>query len=237
MDIQLHKTTPPLIIPSFVINLKRRPDRLALFTQRCPLEDVFLVPGFDAKDYSGELSEDIDFFSRVKCKFPGESAVYISHMRIFHQILENNYAYGLIFEDDVEFCNGFLERYDQILKEVPSDTYILYIGGRFKPFHRMNKFNCSAVSEHIVKHKIHSNLSDQCDTDRTAHAYIISNSGARVLLEYFYSLETITFPFDDLMLNFFLKNNIPVYNSLPLLCHSPIIGDSDIRHPKTTGSN
>ena len=97
----------------------------------------------------------------------------------------------------------------------------------------MNPFNCSVVSDNIVKHRINSKYSDKWDTDRTAHAYIISNSGARLLLEYFYSLETITFPFDDLMLNFFLENDIPVYNSVPLLCHSPIVGDSDIRQSKT----
>jgi len=31
------------------------------------------------------------------------------------------------------------------------------------------------------------------------------------------------------MINNFIKYNIPVYNSVPLLCHSPMDGDSDIR--------
>jgi hypothetical protein len=34
----------------FVINLKRRPDRLETFLQRCPYHDVEIVYGFDGKN-------------------------------------------------------------------------------------------------------------------------------------------------------------------------------------------
>lgn len=219
-------------IPAFVINLERRPDRLALFKKQCPLENVFLVPGFDAKEYSKEPSEDIDFFKKVQCKFPGESAVYVSHIRVMKEIVAQGYPYGLIFEDDAEFCPGFLEKYQQILKEMPTDTKLLYIGGRFTPLYRMKAINSSIVTENIVKHNHHRIKGEGWDIDRTAHAYIVSNEGARLLLDYFNSLKIITKPVDDLMLNYFLEQNISIYNSMPLLCHSPLVGDSDIRHSR-----
>jgi GR25 family glycosyltransferase involved in LPS biosynthesis len=216
-------------MPAFVINLQRRPDRLALFNERCPLKDVSIIPGFDAKNYNGEPPEEIDFFNKVQCRYPGESAVYVSHLRIFKKIVENEYAYGMIFEDDAQFCPRFLEKYQQVLNEIPDDTHILYVGGRFTQDYKMKKRNSSIVSDNIIKHKINGDSIDNYDTDRTAHAYIVSNIGARKLLDYFYSLKVINNPIDDLMLNYFIKNNIPIYNSFPLLCHSPMVGDSDIR--------
>jgi len=218
-------------IPSFVINLKRRPDRLEKFKKRCPLENVRVVQGFDAKDYINEPSEDIEFFKKVRCQFPGESGVFVSHLRIMKKIVEEGHPHGLILEDDAEFCQGFLNKYQQILKEIPSNTNILYIGGRFSQWHRMKDINCSKITENIVMHKL-TREKDPWDTDRTAHAYILSNQGAKILLEYFDSQTTITRPIDDLMLNYFLKENLPIYNSQPLLCHSPLKGDSDIRHSR-----
>jgi GR25 family glycosyltransferase involved in LPS biosynthesis len=219
-------------IPAFVINLQRRPDRLAKFKERCPLESVTLVPGFDAKNYINEAAEEIKFFEKVKCQFPGESAVYVSHLRIMKKIVDQGLPYGLIFEDDAEFCPGFLEKYEQVVKDLPKDTHILYIGGRFNVLHQMKQHNCSIVTENIVKHKSIMKSKDPWDTDRTAHAYILSNQGARVLLEYFNSLSTITRPIDDLMVNYCIEKQIPIYNSQPLLCYSALRGDSDIRHSR-----
>jgi glycosyl transferase family 25 len=219
----------PISIPAFVINLQRRSDRLAIFMKRCPLKDVLVVSGFDAKSYENEDSEDITFFKKVKCKYPGESAVYISHLRVMKEIVNSGHKYGLIFEDDAEFCPGFLEKYQQILKEMPEDTHLLYIGGRFTSCYKMKEANSSKVTDHIVQHVIRSKVHDGWDIDRTAHAYIVSSEAAKMLLEYFNSLTLITRPIDELMLHYFLENKIPIYNSMPLLCHSPMVGDSDIR--------
>jgi GR25 family glycosyltransferase involved in LPS biosynthesis len=216
-------------IPKFVINLKRRQDRLEAFRKRCPFNDVFLVPGFDAQNYSDEQSEDIAFFNKVTCKLPGERAVYVSHLRVFKEIIENNFAYGLIFEDDAIFCKDFLTRFHEVINEIPDDTHILYIGGRFTKLYRMRAENCLKVTTNIVKHSTGTGLCRGWDIDRTAHAYIISNTGAKKFLDYCNSMETIERPIDDLILHFFLENKIPVYNSMPLLCHSPLVGDSDIR--------
>jgi len=216
-----------LSIPKFVINLKRRPDRLNLFLKRCPLDNVNIVTGFDGKNFTEEPLEDIKMFKKVQCRFPGEGGCYISHLRIFQDIVNKNYSHAFIMEDDAEFCNGFKEKYEIILKEIPEDTDILYIGGRFTPNFIMHPLTYIPVSSKIVRY----NLDIPCNRmmmDRTTHAYIISNKMAKELLKEFHSQNVIPIAIDDWMLRYFRKNT-QIYSAIPLLCHSPLVSDSDIR--------
>jgi GR25 family glycosyltransferase involved in LPS biosynthesis len=66
-------------IKKFVINLKRRPDRLETFKKNCPFTDVEVVYGFDGKYEKGK-EQDITYKLKLK---PGEIGVFISHLRIF----------------------------------------------------------------------------------------------------------------------------------------------------------
>jgi glycosyl transferase family 25 len=210
----------------FVINLKRRPDRLEAFKERCPLMDVEVVYGFDGKNVCLEQSyrEKVMLYKFAKLK-PGEKGVFISHTRIFQRIIEENLSHALIFEDDAEFCGDFTERLRTVTKELPKDTSILYIGGRFDPEFKMK--SCSSISEHIVKHDDTDWIGE--DMDRTLHAYIISRDLAQICINELYRSNTIDEAIDSWIIKICKKYLLPIYNAQPLLCHSPLISNSDIR--------
>ena len=217
-------------IKKFVINLKRRPDRLETFQKACPFNDVEIVHGFDGKNINVEPSAQERLMTeRFRNLRNGEIGVFISHMRIFKTIVENHYPMALIFEDDAIFCDNFLDKFNHLLKDIPSYTDILYVGGRFNPNYFMH--DGTIVTNSIIKHNISDKswLGSSMDKDRTMHAYIISFNLAKICLDNYHLSKVINNAVDAWILNICLNNSITVYNSYPLLCHSPIQGDSDIR--------
>jgi len=210
-------------IKSFVINLKRRPDRLEKFRAACPLTDVTTIYGFDGKNLQDESEDEQNLAKRVVKLQPGEVGCFISHIRIYQKMINEGIQMALIMEDDAIFCKNFLNQYEDILREMPADADILYIGGRFYPGFRMK--SGTRVSEKIVKH---SYLQYGEDADRTTHAYIVSLKFAKLAVDTFLA-NTISKPVDGWILILCFLNNIQIYNAFPLLCHSPAIGDSDIR--------
>ena len=96
-------------IKKFVINLKRRPDRLELFKKMCPFDNVTVIEGFDGKNMKDETSAiEKEMASRFVGLDPGEIGCYLSHLRVFNAIRKENLPYALIFEDDAIFCDNFL---------------------------------------------------------------------------------------------------------------------------------
>jgi GR25 family glycosyltransferase involved in LPS biosynthesis len=217
-------------IKKFVINLKRRPDRLELFKKQCPFNDVTVITAFDGKNMKDEASaieqELVTRFTRLD---PGEIGCFLSHLRVFNEIRRENLPYAVIFEDDAIFCDNFLEKYSKLMEELPSDTDILYIGGRFESGFKMRDYK--RVSDNIVKHRIENNtiLGLSSETDRTTHAYIVSNAFVTRFTGEFYKTLSHCQPIDSYLLAFSKLQRFTIYNSYPLLCHSPIISDSDIR--------
>ena len=220
-------------IPKFVINLKRRPDRLSLFQERCPLKDVCVIPAFDGHNHELESESDIKLYKKLTCSLLGERGVFVSHLRIYQEIVNEGHPYALIFEDDAEFCNEFLKRYENIIKELPEDFDLLYIGGRFSPEFVMSQSSSLPVSSNLVKYNFNIPW-DGPAMDRTMHAYIISNSAAKRLVDEFTSIDSMDVPVDHWVIRHFTKETKQIYSASPLLCHSPMVGDSDIRGYKNT---
>jgi len=213
------------LLQKFVINLKRRPDRLELFRSKCPLTNYTIIHGFDGKHASLESKKEQDLLVKFSNLKPGEEGVFISHLRIFQKIVTDKIPFAFIMEDDAIFCEEFSKKCIEVLSEVPHDTDILYIGGRFTPDFIMT--NGIKVSEHIIKHTRPFSFGIVCD--RTMHAYILSYKMAELLVNTFKSTNSINTAIDDWILRISIQNSIEIYNANPLLCHSPILSDSDIR--------
>ena len=210
-------------IKNFVINLKRRPDRLENFKAKCPL-DFTVVPAFDGKNYQDESEAEKSLMKKFINLMPGEIGCFISHIRIFQKIVDEAIPLAFIMEDDAIFCEDFSNEYAKIIHEIPENADILYIGGRFDPGFQMR--TGQQVSERIVKHL---NLNNRSDADRTTHAYIVSQRLAKFILDIFNISNIIPISVDDWILKVSILSNIQVYNAFPLLCYSPRVGDSDIR--------
>jgi glycosyl transferase family 25 len=125
----------------YVINLKRRPDRLEKFYERInfPKEKINVINAFDGKNYVNENISEKQLYNRLPNKLlPGEKGCFISHIMAYKDIIKNDKNFSMIFEDDCFFCNDFTSKINTIINEIPKDTQILYIGGRIPPNFKMN---------------------------------------------------------------------------------------------------
>ena len=209
----------------YVINLLRRPDRLARFKNRCPLVDYQIINGFDALFPNNETHEELILFNSNKfdkLSFIGEKGCWISHLRIWKNIINENIDTALILEDDCIFSDCFSEIFDNINI---NDFDIIYIGGRFHDKFIMS--NGIKISANIAKHNF-SEKHDGWELDRTTHGYILSNHGAKILVDMFEKSDYVN-PVDTFLMHTFRDLNIPIYNTSPLICYSPLVSDSDIR--------
>jgi glycosyl transferase, family 25 len=212
----------------YVINLKRRPDRLEYFKQVCPYDNIEIFPAFDGKHIDANI-RGLDFYRIFKARSAqlcnGAIGCFISHMLIWKKIVADNHNYTMIFEDDAIFSDQFTEIIDKIdLSYIDS---ILYIGGRFTPNYIMR--NSIPITDVLIKHDL-SKRWDPMDCDRGTFAYILTKNCAKILLESFDKMFNGTDPVDYYIIRCVLGNKMNIYNSKPLLCHSPAASpDSDIR--------
>jgi GR25 family glycosyltransferase involved in LPS biosynthesis len=221
-------------ISKYVINLKRREDRLCQFKNRCPdniLKDITIVYGFDGKFYENEHDSEKEIFNKIDNKLnTGEKGCFISHLRIYCDLINSTNDYAFIMEDDAIFCHDFTEKYNQVLNSMPLDTKILYIGGRFKSDFLMKDIYYNKITDNIVEYNIDSweKRNDE-QHDRTTHGYIISKDAAKILINCFYTAQVIDNEIDHYIIKMLLETNNKIYSVNPLLCHSYEISDSDIR--------
>lgn len=139
----------------WVINLKRRPDRMNTTKER--LDKV----GISGKRWEATDAEDEEFKTFYESiPFPkrsiGEVACYTSHKKLWEHISKSNLQYALIFEDDIHFADGITKKsiVDIVDRSVAFD--IIYLGHCFS---NLPIFNSPDISPG----------SAQC-----LHAYIIS---------------------------------------------------------------
>jgi GR25 family glycosyltransferase involved in LPS biosynthesis len=213
-----------ITIKIYVINLKRRPDRLENFYNKCsfPKEKIHVVYGFDGKKYENELEHERHIYNKLSHNLlPGEKGVFISHMRIFKDIVNNKLPFGMIFEDDGDFCDEFKNKLELCIHEMPSDTKILYFGGRFSLDFKMAQGTFVPITENIVAHtNVDWHNRDYESHDRCNFGYIISFSLAQYFIDCFESNINLDYAIDNWMVKICMDNKIPIYNTYPLLCYS-----------------
>ena len=138
----------------YCINLQRRPDR------REKVE----------KEFQREGLENVEFFTATDgCDHPrmnrGECGCTDSHIRVWRDIVAKGHPWALVFEDDARLVEGFKERLEEVLPDLPNDWDYVNLGAvpGFNLFERR-------VSRNLIK-----------GSSTTAHAYIISQKGAQHL--------------------------------------------------------
>ena len=229
----------------FVVNLKRRPDRLKTFKAQCPIDDVEVIYACDGKQLAelkssrkamkcwkeNKLFKSMKFrYENIK-KHAGASGCFFSHYRIMKRIVKENIPKAIIFEDDAIFSESFLNNFKASLSELPSDFHILYFGGRFNSDYSTNKKSKYKI---ISKHITQSLMPYTSEHDRGTFGYVISLKGAQLIcknIDYVINIETnkIYYPLDHWLFRIWSWHDIKIYNTHPLLCHSPCDApDSDI---------
>lgn len=106
-----------------------------------------------------------------KIKYLGELGCAYSHRAIWKSVVDNNYDKVVILEDDITVSNKFRNRLIKILKNIPKTADIVYLDGN-----NINPQKLSIVPGNKYIYSIKAIFGG-------THAYIITNKGARKLLD------------------------------------------------------
>lgn len=130
----------------YLINLKRRPDRLTDFLEFYKSSDLRNkdIIKFDAIDGSKLNVDSVPLSELAKAELQqlettgfrtkhyqltkGAIGCYLSHVKIWENILKNNYNTVLIFEDDAKVPPNLNKKIHEELKNIPNDWDIVLFG-------------------------------------------------------------------------------------------------------------
>jgi GR25 family glycosyltransferase involved in LPS biosynthesis len=196
---------------AYLVNLKRRPDRLEKVWASSPeLKDRVKV--FEAVDGNSlKLTPAIARFLKPNDFFwkKGVAGCALSHLQIWYKLLMDtpdikNY---MVLEDDVKFLPDWETRWNAAVDagEVPESYDILYLGGLLPPNREMflkggrerynNSFSKIALNQHF----------HQKEPNRFCHfctyAYVLSKRGAKKLMELFEGMGGCWTSIDHVMCN------------------------------------
>ena len=206
---------------AYVINLQRRSDRLHKFYERFQKyhDDsrtaLYLKTAVDGSKLDENIRYNILFKNKRTRLSNGEIGCLLSHYEIWKEISQKNLAFAIIYEDDVNFHTNFKKISNDVFLDIPHDFQILYLGGRNTCVYP--KY-VDPITNNISIH--HPTILSGIDSDRTTHAYVISQSCCNILIEMIESQEEFNVPLDHMMLHYLLSLKIPVLNSNPLICYS-----------------
>ncbi len=126
--------------PLLLINLDRSPERLAAMRQqlagfglafeRLPATDGAQTPPAVLAEYYSEMLNRRQYHKRLT---PGEIACYISHLRAWRLIVERNWAYAVVLEDDLELQPAFPAALAALASLPPGWDLVKLASGRPKP--------------------------------------------------------------------------------------------------------
>lgn len=149
---------------TILINLDKRPDRLARSTEQLTKAGVPFqrFPAIDGNKYNG--------ISALKRGVIGCS---LSHYLIIKMAKMLAWDSVMIFEDDIELCDEFFQKLQACTAQLPEDWGMLYLGGS----HRQKPEPVAEFLSKVIE-------------TYTTHAYIIRNSVFDIVLNEIEKQET-----------------------------------------------
>lgn len=144
--IRIRAKKKPLFDKIFLINLKRRQDRLKLFMDHYTLSDMKNMPivKFDAIDGSKLEVDSVPLSELARAELQqlkttgyrtkhyqltkGAIGCYLSHVKLWENIIKNNYESVIIFEDDAQVPPDLLHQINANIRYIPTDWDIVLFG-------------------------------------------------------------------------------------------------------------
>jgi hypothetical protein len=160
---QLKYKTNNIFNNVYIINLKRRPDRLESSKKelaKLDIQNPFILEATDCQDE--EFKKMHNSISQPKMSLC-EMACYKSHQRLWQKLVDSNEDFAIIFEDDISIPSTLTKK--DILNYIDASRgfNILFLG------------HC--YSSKFLKPKV------KPGTALCMHAYVISRNGAKLLLK------------------------------------------------------
>jgi len=128
----------------YFINLDRRPDRYEHFLKQCHENNITFnkIQRFKALDGNTyEFSkEEKNMFKQVDYRTQDFSkrimGNQLSHYYILKEMIEKNYDYIIIFQDDIVLRNNFKKELEKVMNNIPENAEIVNIA-----FHKFASYN------------------------------------------------------------------------------------------------
>jgi len=108
-----------IVEKTYLINMEKRQDRLALSSIQLKNNNIEyeVFPAIDgSKIYNDTFMNN------------GQYGNYLSHLGILEKCVEQGIKTIAIFEDDVEFCEGFGSKFEQWFSLIPENWDMVYLG-------------------------------------------------------------------------------------------------------------
>ena len=172
----------------YLINLEKSKDRLERFKRNASLNNLSFTrfEGVDLRKekiecYSDILGKGFD----GKTAFPlGSTGCFLSHWKIWKQIIQEDLKYAIICEDDAQFyCNPFMAL---SMIELPDDVHVVYLNQRvargllLESDPNNPRSNYIATTAEAARSIIHNSLRLNAIGNE---AYLITKNGAQKLIK------------------------------------------------------
>ena len=157
--------------------------------------------------------ENITIFEKNYSK--SQIAISLSHFYAYNKIIENNYNFGLIFEDDVIFSNDFINKLNVYLSQLPEDYDMLFIGNGCNLHIQNNKLipNKFIYEKNLEPTKWGGNGATRC-----VDSYIVNKKCAIKLCEYIKNIKyKINQPIDWWLNKALRDNKFKIYWAEPTI--------------------
>lgn len=188
-QFKIHEPFMNGIDDCFVINLKRRADRLERLYNNCPeLKDkVYEFEAFEGRNL--QLTSSLARLFKPH-DFMWKKAIMgcaLSHLQLWFQLANEkpeieNY---LILEDDVKFVSGWQQRWNEALDQLPENYDVIFLGGILPP----NRAGFEMLKEPVNKYfsRVKENTIFGQETPNRyfhfcAYSYILSKQGAQKIM-------------------------------------------------------
>jgi GR25 family glycosyltransferase involved in LPS biosynthesis len=122
------------IIPIFVLNLDRAPERKAGMIsqfQKLGIENYYFMPAYDGR-YITNLTFNANIgmgYGKGRLFQKGELAIIMTHLAIIKNANMMGYEEIIVLEDDVILCEDWYKRLDILKEKLPEDWDYVYLSG------------------------------------------------------------------------------------------------------------
>jgi glycosyl transferase, family 25 len=191
----------------YVITLKRAADRQEMIRSHLEGLDYTFFFGQDKLELDIPALERESVYNEKlaitnsrynKPMTPGQIGCACSHVKVYEDIIKNNYGKTLILEDDVivDFTN--MAHFNFIIKELPANWNLLYLGYSNKTIsplkrkmkqlayhvqHKLGLLNWNHTQIANLFPKKYSNHLQIAGYHDCTHAYCLTPGGAKILLD------------------------------------------------------
>jgi len=202
------------MIDAIIINLEKDKEKYKIMTEKLDKFNFCNYKRFDAiygKDVYKKLLDENKIYSLNETR-----GIYLnnhmvgcwqSHYIIWKNMIDNNIQKLLILEDDCQFCENFVEKYNKTIDLIKDKEFdILYLG-----------YSGTNVIFDKDLHLLNYGY------PRTTHSYILTLNGAKKLAK---KLERLNYPIDEIMGAMFHRKELIGYRTSQLLIWQPWQWDS-----------